>query len=120
MAKAPEAPTGRRRLADAAGSLGRPLREIMGEEVTVTAIAFESDHQVRALADDPEAGIKKGDKVNREVVILTVDSIPPTRYFSFSPSLVEKLRPIDGDALPMDARFVQRDLGNGQKVWDVE
>lgn len=123
MAKDDAAPTTyRRRLGEAAGSLGRPLREIADEAVVVIGIAFESDRKVKALNDDPEHGIKRGSLVPMTAVIFTIESSDPqgTRYFSFSPSLVEKMRAVDVTELPMDARFVQVDLDNGQKVWNVE
>lgn len=114
--------TVRRRLGEAAGSLGRPLREIEGENVVVTGLTFESDRKIKSLADDAEHGVKRGDLVAAEAGIVTVDSSDTggTRYFTFSPSLVAKLRLVDPAKLPMDARFVKRELDNGQSVWDVE
>jgi len=118
MAKVADAPEGyRRRLGEAAGSLGHPLREIEGQEVVVTGLAFESGRKVKSL--NPEA---KGQMVAMDCAIIIVKSSDPhgTRYFTFSPSLVEKLRTVDPDELPMDARFVKIDLTGGQSVWNVE
>jgi hypothetical protein len=113
----------RRRLGEAAGSLGHPLREITGENVTVIGISFEEGRKVKSLADDAEHGIKRGDMVERTCAIVTVESsdVGGTRYFTFSPSLVEKLRVVDTAELPMDARFVKVPFGDaGQEVWNVE
>lgn len=112
----------RRRLGEAAGSLGRSIKEIKGEDVTVIGLTFDNDHKVRALTDDPEAGVKRGELISRECVIVTVESSDPrgTRYFSFSGPLVDKLHNVDPTELPMDARFIEKDLPNGQTTWDVE
>ena len=118
----PTSGTYRRRLGEAAGSLGRPLAEIEGESVVVIGLAIDSEHKVRSLTDDAERGIRKGELVQRDCVIITVESSDPrgTRYFSFSGPLVDRLRTVDPDELPMDARFFKKDLDNGQSTWDVE
>lgn len=113
-----------RTLGQAAGSLGRPLREIKGERVVVTALDFDADRKIKALADDPEKGITRGQLVAAEAVIITVEGQDASgsgiRYFSFSPSLASKLRSVDPTELPLPAVFVTRDIGGGQEVWDVE
>jgi hypothetical protein len=111
--------TPRKRLADLAGALGKPLRDIMSQDVVVASFEIESGHEVKALNDDPENQIVKGQKVARDCVIFTLDN--GSRYFSFSPSLVEKMRPLtDPDMFPLDAKFVQVETGSGQRVWDIE
>lgn len=114
--------TVRRRLGEAAGSLGRPLRELEGLDVVVTALAFEGGRKIKALADNQETGVKRGELVEATAGIVTVESSDQggTRYFTFSPSLIDKLRAVDAAELPMDARFIKRELEGGQSVWDVE
>lgn len=113
-----------RTLGDAAGSLGHPIRDIEGETVDVIGLEFPGTRDVRAQGDNPEKGIKKGDLIPMEVCIITVEGSDASgrgiRYFTLSPSLVDKLRGVDPAELPLPARFVTRDIGGGQRVWDVE
>lgn len=115
-----------RRMAEIAGGMGKKIETIQGQDVLVTAITFDT-RPIHSLNDDPEAGVKRGDLVNREVAFIEVapqagfEDHGPELYYTWSAPLIEKLRVVvaTADGLPSVANFNKIDLADGRTAWTI-
>jgi hypothetical protein len=117
---------GGRRMAEIAGGMGKKIETIAGQDVLVTAITFDT-RSIHSLNDDPDAGVKRGDLVDREVAFIEVapqvgfEDHGPEQYYTWSAPLIEKLRAVAAaeDGLPSVANFNKIDLADGRTAWTI-
>jgi hypothetical protein len=113
-----------RRAAEIAGGMGSKLETIAGREVTIIGLEFDV-RDIKALQDDPEAGVSRGQLTSRPVAFILIQPQPgfedhgPERYYTWSKPLIDKLHVVAEaeDGLPALAIFEKVTLDDGRTVW---